>query len=109
LISSVAKGPKFRPQSSKRAEKNLVPNLYPIYQKRAEKGPNFFLVWFFIKSSIFPAKNKAYKLVYLIFPYRFGSWTFDKNAKLAFVSQFYVGAELFHQRPNFLADPAENS
>jgi hypothetical protein len=28
---------------------------------------------------------------------------------LAFVSQFYVGAELFRQRPNFLADLAENS
>jgi hypothetical protein len=25
------------------------------------------------------------------------------------VSQFYVGAELFRQRPNFLADLAENS
>jgi hypothetical protein len=46
---SVAKGPKFRPQSSKRAEKILWgresqgPKFYPIYQKRAEKGPNFFL------------------------------------------------------------------
>jgi hypothetical protein len=48
-------------------------------------------------------------VVYLIFPYRFGSSTFDKNAKWAFVSQFYVGAEIFHQRPNFLTDPAENS
>jgi hypothetical protein len=32
-----------------------------------------------------------------------------KIAKLAFVSQFFVGAELFRQRPNFLADPPENS
>jgi hypothetical protein len=48
IISSVAKGQNFRPQSSKRAEKNCVwpgksgPNFYPIRQKRAEKGPNFF-------------------------------------------------------------------
>jgi hypothetical protein len=33
----------------------------------------------------------------------------EKNAKLGFVSQFFVGAELFRQRPNFLADLAENS
>jgi hypothetical protein len=48
MLASVAKGPKFRPQSSKRAEKiwwgreSQGPNFYSIYQKRAEKGPNFF-------------------------------------------------------------------
>jgi hypothetical protein len=30
-----------------------------------------------------------------------------KLRKLAFESQFYVGAGLFRQRPNFLADLAE--
>jgi hypothetical protein len=45
---SVAKGPKFQPQSTKRAEKNWRgwesqgPNFCLICQKRAEKGPNFF-------------------------------------------------------------------
>jgi hypothetical protein len=45
---SVAKGPKFRPQNTKGAEKivwgrkSLGPNICLIFQKRAEKGPNFF-------------------------------------------------------------------
>jgi hypothetical protein len=43
LINSVAKGPKFRPQNTKGAEKNGVgPNICLICQKRAGKGPNFF-------------------------------------------------------------------
>jgi hypothetical protein len=55
MHGSVAKRPEFRPQSSKRAEKNLVgpgksgAELLPDLTKRAEKGPNFFQVWFFIK------------------------------------------------------------
>jgi hypothetical protein len=42
MYNSVAKGPKFRPQSTKRAEENLAgresqgPNFLTIYQKRAE-------------------------------------------------------------------------
>jgi hypothetical protein len=28
---------------------NLRPNLWQIYQKRAKKGPNFFVVWFALK------------------------------------------------------------
>jgi hypothetical protein len=46
--SSVAKGPKFRLQNTKGAEKivwgreTLGPKFWQIYQKRAEKGPNFF-------------------------------------------------------------------
>jgi hypothetical protein len=42
---SVAKGPKFRPQITKKivlGRKNLRPNFWQIYQKRAEKGPNIF-------------------------------------------------------------------
>jgi hypothetical protein len=41
-------GPKFRPQNTKGAEKNCVgrenlgPTFWQMYQKRAEKGPNFF-------------------------------------------------------------------
>jgi hypothetical protein len=58
-FSSVAKGPKFRPQSTKRAEKKLAgpgksgAKLLPDLSKKGRK--NFFQVWFFIKSSIFPA------------------------------------------------------
>jgi hypothetical protein len=46
-MSSVAKGPKFRRQNTKGAEKivwdpeNLGLNFWQINQKRAEKGPNF--------------------------------------------------------------------
>jgi hypothetical protein len=47
-LVSVAKGPKFRPQITKRAEKNLMgpgktgAEFLPDLSKRAEKGPNFF-------------------------------------------------------------------
>jgi hypothetical protein len=67
--NSVAKGPKFRPQSTKRAEKNCVgpgnlgPNFWQIYQKRAEKGPNFFVVWFYTKTVIFLAENYYFLLI----------------------------------------------
>jgi hypothetical protein len=55
IVASVAKGPKFRPQSTKGAAKilwgreNLGPNFLQIYQKRAEKGPiaiKIFLYYF---------------------------------------------------------------
>jgi hypothetical protein len=114
-IISVAKGPKFRPQSSKGAEKNLMglgksgAELLPDLSKKGRQGAELFLDLVFHKIIYISCQNSAYKLVYLIFPYRFGSWTIEKTAKLAFVSQFYVGAELFRQRPNFLADLAENS
>jgi hypothetical protein len=55
------------PKKIRRVRKGQGPNFCPIYQRRAEKGPNFFYVWFFNKSSIFPAKNYTYQLVYLIF------------------------------------------
>jgi hypothetical protein len=42
-------------------------------------------------------------------PFHFGSLTIEKTAELAILSQFYVGAELFSQRPNLLVDLAENS
>jgi hypothetical protein len=36
---------------------NLGPNFSQIYQKRAEKVPNFFVVWFCTKTVIFLAGN----------------------------------------------------
>jgi hypothetical protein len=63
LKSSVAKGPKFQPQSSKRAVLNLVgpgksgAEQLPDLSKKGRKGAELFYVWFFIKLSIFPAKN----------------------------------------------------
>jgi hypothetical protein len=49
FMDSVAKGPKFRAQNSKGAEKivwsrkNLGLNFWQIDQKRAKKGRHFFL------------------------------------------------------------------
>jgi hypothetical protein len=56
-VSSVAKGPKFRPQSSKRAEKNLMgpgksgAKLLPILSKKGRKGAELFLGLVFHKIS----------------------------------------------------------
>jgi hypothetical protein len=60
--NSGAKGPIFRPPNTKGVEQilwvraNLGPNFRPIYQKRVEKGPIFFIVWFCIKTVIFTQK-----------------------------------------------------
>jgi hypothetical protein len=49
FIPSVVKGPKFRPQSSKRVEKNLVrlgkslAELFPNLSKKGRKGAKLFL------------------------------------------------------------------
>jgi hypothetical protein len=54
-LPSVAKGPKFRPQSSKRAEKNLVgpgksgAELLPDLSKKGRKGAELFLGLLFHK------------------------------------------------------------
>jgi hypothetical protein len=42
---------------------NLGPNFWQIYQKRAEKGPNFFVVWFYSKTVIFLAENYYFPLI----------------------------------------------
>jgi hypothetical protein len=60
MATSVAKGPKYRPQWSKRAEKNLVAPGKPgaeLLTQFIKKGAELFYVWFFIKLSIFPALN----------------------------------------------------
>jgi hypothetical protein len=67
---SVAKGPKFRPQNTKKRKivwgrENLGPNFCQIYQKRTEKRPNFFVVWFCSKIVIFLAENCNVPLIYI--------------------------------------------
>jgi hypothetical protein len=62
-FTSVAKGPKFRPQTTKGAEKDCVglgksaAELLANLSKRAEKGPNFVVVWFCTKIVIFLGEN----------------------------------------------------
>jgi hypothetical protein len=77
FTSSVAKGPKFRPQNTKGAEQivwgrvSLGPDFWQNYQKRAEKGPNFFLVLFCTKIVIFLAETYSFPLLYSIFTFYF--------------------------------------
>jgi hypothetical protein len=59
LVYSVAKGPKFRPQSSKRAEQNLVgqgksgAELLPDLSKKGRKGAEQFLGLVFHKNHLY--------------------------------------------------------
>jgi hypothetical protein len=72
---SVAKGPKFRPQNTKGAEKNcmgpgksgaeLLADLSKKGRKEAEKGANFFVVWVCTKTVTFLANTCNLPLVIL--------------------------------------------
>jgi hypothetical protein len=75
---SVAKGPKFRPQNTKRAK------------KRAEKGPNFFctVVWFCSKTVIFLTENCNVPLIYSYFLYYFALRIFEKANNIIIILQF---------------------
>jgi hypothetical protein len=67
ILISVAKGPKFRPQSTKRADKNLAgpgksgAELLPDFSKRGRKAAELF------SSLIF------HKIIYISCSYHFGS------------------------------------
>jgi lysine/ornithine N-monooxygenase len=69
-VTSVAKEPKFRPQNTKGAEINCVgpgksgAELLADLSKRAQKGPNFFVVWFCTKTVIFLADNFNLSLIH---------------------------------------------
>jgi hypothetical protein len=52
FLTSVAEGRNFGSKAQK-GPKNMV----GLVKSGAELLPDLFLVWFFIKSSIFPAKN----------------------------------------------------
>jgi hypothetical protein len=54
---SLAKGPKFRSQNTKGAEKSVAEFSGRLINKRAEKVPNYFVVWFCTKTVIFSAEN----------------------------------------------------
>jgi hypothetical protein len=75
-LTSVAKGPKFRPQNTKGAEKNCVglgksgAEFLADLSKKGRKGPNFSAVCFCTKTVIF-RRNCNFQLINPIFPYHF--------------------------------------
>jgi hypothetical protein len=116
ILNSVAKGPKFRPQSTKRAEKKLSgpgksgAELLHVLSKKSRKGAELFSSLVFHKIIyISCSTDYACKLVYISFLTTLDLEPLKKTSKVAIFSQCYVGAELFRQRPNFLIDLAENS
>jgi hypothetical protein len=74
-LASVAKGPKFLPKSTKRAEKNLTGpgSQGPNFIKKGPKRAQLFLDLVFHQIIYIFCQNCTYKLVYLILPFHFGS------------------------------------
>jgi hypothetical protein len=105
---SVAKGPKFRPQSTKRAENKLAgprksgAELLPDLSKKGRKGAELFSSLVFLKIiCISYSKDYSYKLFYFSFLTTLDLELLKKNFKISYFQSMLCGGRTFSPAAEF--------